>query len=458
MIGAPLNPGADRGGEDATGSLVAFPVKMSTPQVPRRPAPTALASTADGPSLLDVVLRRPKLLVIGAVLFGLLGLALVASNLSSYNASARVILRDPWDADIGATDRPVGGDFQRFVRSEARFMQTDEVLSTAADTLGERPGVLAGAVQATASGSGDFIDVVVAGSSAEQAEARLDALLEAYSSVRLSVVAEQADLVLATIEEEAASLQGGDRTELERRATDLRIALAAYGDGVSFVEQAPASADMGLLQKVGIPLFASLFGLGLASVAAWVWATRYPRIERPELLAQDWGMNFCGTVSTRAEGSSPLERTAAEAVLLALAGTLRQAPPLSPSGTYVVVLVAATGDTPTLAAGRQLVEATHAQGAVARVIDVAGSADPNDSIDVAAQLAAETCDLLLFACGVPQRDFTALRIAANADAVVLVVPEGSAADDVTQTLTFFDNVGHHPRALVATSQKKAPRS
>ena len=67
------------------------------------PGPPSLASPPpddpdDNPSLLDIVVRRPRLLLVGAVLFGLLGVLYVGLNWTSYQATARLVLRDPWEA------------------------------------------------------------------------------------------------------------------------------------------------------------------------------------------------------------------------------------------------------------------------------------------------------------------------------------------------------------------------
>lgn len=414
------------------------------------PGPPSLASPPpddpdDNPSLLDVVVRRPRLLLIGAVLFGLLGVLYVALNWTSYHATARVVLRDPWEADSGVTDRPVGGDFQRFVRSEARYLQTDEVLAAAAATLGTDPERLGLAVSATATASGEFIDVTVGGNSAPQAQRRLDAVLEAYSAARRDLVAAQAASVLQTIDQEAKGLQVEDRTELARRAADLRIAVASYDDGVAFVEKQPGTPDTGAVGKVLIPLLAAGFGASLSAVLAWVWAGRRRRVEDPERLATQWSLAFCGTLEPLQDRSSPRSRLAADAALLAIAAQLRHRPPRTAGGAYVVVLAAASHTVPTGAIAGRLAEAAAGQGARCRVIDASELTRTGTEPD----LARHDCDLVLFACGIPQQDLWALRMAGVADTVVLVVVTGDDADEVRRTLAFYDSAAQRPQACIA---------
>lgn len=414
------------------------------------PGPPSLASPPpddpdDNPSLLDIVVRRPRLLLVGAVLFGLLGVLYVGLNWTSYQATARLVLRDPWEADSGVTNRPVGGDFQRFVRSEARYLQTDEVVAAAAAILGTDPERLGPAVSASATASGEFIGVTVGGSSAPQAQRRLDAVLEAYSAARKDLVAAQAASVLQTIEQEAKGLQVEDRTELYRRAADLRIALASYDDGVAFVEKQPATPDIGALGKVLTPLLAAGFGTSLAAVLAWVWAGRRRRVEDPERLSTLWSLAFCGTLEPLKDRSSPRSRLAADAALLAIAAQLRHRPPRDAGGAYVVVLAASSPAVPTGAVAQRLADVAAGQGARCKVVEAAELTRTGTRPD----LGSRDHDLVLFACGVPQQDLWALRMAGVADTVVLVVVAGDDANDVRRTLAFYDSAAQRPQACIA---------
>ena len=412
----------------------------------------------DGPSLVEAAIEGPKILALGGAIFGLLGLLLVVSQWSSYHASARVILRDPWEADIATTDRPVGGDFQRFVRSQARFMQTDDVLDRAAKTLSVPKSDLASKFAATASPSGDFVEVSMGASSGSEAVRRLDAVLAAYGTKRLESVDEQSSAVLDSIATEIARQKGGTDTELSRKATNLRIAVAAYGNGISFVEQSPAAADLGKAKKLGLPFAGAIAGIGLAAVAVWIQANRYPQVRDPQALARRRRLGYLGSVATIDADEQPAaERVATEATLLALAGTLRQQLPRGGNNSYAVVLVAGTANTNTLAVSQFLAQATQSHGAVARVVDADGRRGPLDGIDVQAELNGPRCDLVLFACGAPQNDFVALKLARDADAVIVVVPENAPTSEVDQGLTFFDNVGLTPHALIATKHLKAGR-
>ena len=274
----------------------------------------------------------------------------------------------------------------------------------------------------------------------------------------MEAVEEQSTAVLDSIAAEVARVKADPNSDLASKATNLRIAVAAYGNGISFVEESDASADMGLTKKLGIPLAAALAGVGLAAVAVWIQANRYPVVRNPEALANQRGLAFLGTVATT-DGAvaSSADRVATEATLLALAGSLRKQPPRGTNSAYVVVLAAGSAEAKTLAVSKFLAEATEAHGALARVIDVDGRHGPLDGIDVQTELSGPRCDLLLFACGTPQKDFTALKLARDADAIVVVVAQNADAAEVTQGLTFFENVGQYPDAVIATKHTKAGR-
>jgi len=425
---------------------VPLPAAPAAP--PALPGPP-LGDPDAAPSLLDAARREPRLPIVGAVLGAVIGLLLVALDWTSYHATARVVLRDPWAADIGVTDRPVGGDFQRFVRGEARFMLTDDVIANAAEALGQRTDDLEASVAATATDSGDFIDVVVGAGSRAGAEARLEAVLAAYSSVRRDLVAAQADNVLQTIGNEAANLQPDDRADLERRAADLRIALAAYGDGVAFVESQPATPDLGTAKRAGLPLAAGASGAGLGAVAAWIWIGRRRRVEDPDELARRWSIAYCGALDEHTDPSTNAGRVAADAVLLSIATLLRSDPPRSGRQAYVVGLAAANADAPVVEVARRLAAAATEQGARCHVLDTGAAVEGRAPLDALPALAAGRADLVVVACGPPERDPAALHTAGEADVLVLVVCQGCDADDAAATMAFYDRVGSRPHAVVA---------
>ena len=111
----------------------------------------------------------------------------------------------------------------------------------------------------------------------------------------------------------------------------------------------------------------------------------------------------------------------------------------------MVVLAASSPAVPTAAVAARLAEAAAGQGARCRMVDAAELTRTGTEPD----LGGRDCDLVLFACGVPQQDLWALRVTAVADAAVLVIVAGDDAGDVRRTLAFYDSAAQRPQACIA---------
>lgn len=436
------------------------------PALPNGPSRVTTVSRSgspadEGPSVLAAAARAPGLVLALAVLGGLLGLAWVALNWSSYHASARVVLSDPWDADIGTTDRPVGGDFERFVRSQARFVESDAVIDAAAETLDMSPSDLDDAVSASVNESGDVLTITASAASPDEAEDRLDAIIDAYSSQRQEAVQSQLDEALAGIDAELATPEGAFNDELRRRRSELRIAVAAYGDGVAFIERDEVTAELGTIEKLAIPLLGALGGLGVGLLAAWIVADRHPRVDDPEQLAERHGITFLGSVPAvgRVVPSDPASRSSFEVTMLALAHQLRSRPTRYGGRTYGVVITSGDADSGVTATARMLAQAAIDNGALAEVVDADVRRRPTGTIDIAADLTSKPDrDLLLYDCAPPNVDSTAIRLGMDADAVLLVVRRGCDARGVEEALRIFDSVGQRPDGVIETVELEGGRS
>lgn len=417
----------------------------------RPPAWVPPPAADDGPTVLDAARRSPKLIALCALAGLLLGALAVLPKLNGYTASARVVLRDPWEADVATTDRPVGGDFERFVRSQARFVESDQVLSDAAAKLNLSSAELEAAVIVGTNAAGDVLVLTVTGPSAQAVDNRMQELLDAFARQRQATVLAQAEQTLAGIATEEADAEPNVQAELRARASRLRVSVAAYGDGIAFVERDDALRALGLVSLVGYPLAGLLGGLGAGLVLAWLLADRRPRVNDPEALARRAGMAFLGTVPDADELSAtePAIRSAYESTILALANLLRSRDPRH-GRSYTVVMTSAS-DLSIGAAARLLAQAAIDNGARVRVVDADGQRRPGAVIDLHAEsIASQDCDLLLFSCASPKVDFTALRLGMNADAVILVVPKGSSAGPVDELLQVYASVGQLPHGLIAT--------
>ncbi len=433
-----------------SGGLATGPPPTIPPSGPP-PTPAAPPQADDGPSIIDAALARPRVLLVGTAIGALLGIVWVLLNWSSYSMAARIALRDPWEADLAATDRPVGGDFERFVRSQVRFAGSDEVLADAATSLQLTVTEVRRHVSVTASPAGDVLVVTAQASDPAESERLVNGLIDAYARQRSLVVEQLAANALAGID---AELRGpnANNGELQNRASQLRIAVTSYGNGIAFVERDPITAALSPTMKVAFPLAGAIVGLGGAVFAAWVLADRRPRLDDPAATAARSGISYVGTMP--APGSiDPTDRrarVACDAVLLALANQLRGREPRHGGRAYCVVL-APTDDTVDVAGTAQLIAAAAIEnGARAAVLDVTVAASSAASVDVRSQAQhALDRDLLLFACPAATLDVAALRLGLEADATLVVAAMGGAANALTDTLAAFDRAGLRPSGLLA---------
>ena len=277
-------------------------------------------------------------------------------------------------------------------------------------------------------------------------------VLEAFARQRQATVLDQAEQTLEGIATEEVDAEPNVQAELRARGSRLRVSVTAYGDGIAFVERDDALRSLGFVSLVGYPLVGLLAGLGSGLVLAWLLADRRPRVDDPEALARRAGMAFLGTVPEADELSAaePATRSAYESTILALANLLRSRDPRHGRRTYTVVMTSAS-DLSVGVAARLLAQAATDNGARVRVVDADGQRRPGSVIDLHAEtIASHDCDLLLFSCASPKVDFTALRLGMNADAVVLVIPKGSAAGPVDELLQVYASVGQLPHGLIAT--------
>lgn len=421
-------------------------------------------SIDDGPTIVDAALARPRVLLVGAALGALLGLLWVLLNWSSYTMSARVALRDPWEADLAATDRPVGGDFERFVRSQVRFAGSDQVLDDGAAALGITRSALRDSVTIDAGASGDVLSVVSHAAEPAEAERRLNGLVDAYARQRALVVQQQAQDAIDGIE---AELEGANANngELRNRASQLRISVASYGTGIAFVESDPIRAALSRSKKVAFPVAGAIVGLGTAVVAAWVLADRRPRIDQPAVIAARRGVPFIGTVPTPGtiDPRDRDARVASDAVLLALANQLRGREPRHGGRAYCVVLAPSDPDIDAAATAHLLAAAAIENGANAAVFDVAAAVTDAGGagfqVDLGAQAAqAADRDLLLFACAPAAIDVSVLRLGLDADAALIVTAVGGDLHGLDDTFAAFERAGLRAAGLLAIDPPhRAPR-
>jgi len=440
---------------DPTRSLARRELDPPRQSTVSRPATTAAAG--DGISALDAARHSPLWLATGLLAGLLIGVLYVSSRPAGATASAHLVLRDPWQADISTSERPVGGDFERFVRAQARFAGSEQVLDAAAERLQTAFAILDESVRSNANPASDMIVIEVDAPSPAEAEARLDAVISSYSELRRQVISDEIDTAVADIDAELAALeddQSGAADALRSRSVQLRIAAASYRDGIAFADRQPTVAQLGLLTRAVFPALGAIAGAGLALVAAWIRADRQPRLDDVEALAANANIRFLGTIPLDNPASAPT-RSAAEAALLALANVLREQDPRLGGATYSVVMTAAHDDTDVGAVSHLLVRAAADNDARARAVDARG-AQAAPRADLVAETLAAHEDVLLFDTDSPIGNFATLRLAVASDAVVLVVRPGEPADRLDEVFRLLASAGQTPRGVIALDDRKRP--
>ena len=86
------------------------------------------------PSVLEAAWRFRTVVLTCVATFALLGLFYGLFTSGDATATARLVLRDPTGADLSFPVRPVSGDYERYVRAQARFAASDIVLTRAGES------------------------------------------------------------------------------------------------------------------------------------------------------------------------------------------------------------------------------------------------------------------------------------------------------------------------------------
>lgn len=408
------------GGLFTSGSIA--PRRGPDPASPARGRPAA--SPVAGPAaaepvrLLAAARRFRGLILAAAVIGAVAGFAIAFPARSEYVASARLVLKDPWGVDPVVTDRPVGGDFERFVRSQAEFAMSDTVIDAAAATLGMAPAALANTVHAEPDTSGTVLLLDLRAGDPVAAETGARMWVETYREQRQDAVDASVERTLDALADDA------DGADL---AGEMRVAAAVYGDGVAFVDlegQEPVRSTLGV---IGSTLIGAGVGLTAGLVVAWVWATRRRRVEDPAEPGRRYGLLYLGTVPGVSNDGAPVDLVDAawSRSELVLRHALTSQPASHPRGGHVVV-VSGVDAVDAEQAATQLARAAGGQGARVLVVDAAGTPDAES------QVVAATAhhDLVVVACPPPVTDSATARLGVVADGTVLVVPWGVAHDEL----------------------------
>lgn len=251
------------------------------------------------PRLVDAVWRYriSSLIIVGiAVVLSVL-VALVSGEPS--RMQGRLALKPPDKAGVLGVEAAGETAFARYVNQRALFVTSDQVLTGAAERLaGSVPKeTLRSAVTAEASETGESVVLEVAGGDAEEASKITQAVIDSYREASKSEVQQRVAASLETLREQREQIEddlddtpdGTPRSanaeaaavslsELDNRATELKVAASQIGDGVAFVYDTQPDKTA-LLRSVARD---GMIGLGLGGVlalaVAWFRADRDRRV------------------------------------------------------------------------------------------------------------------------------------------------------------------------------------
>ncbi|WP_020672573.1 AAA family ATPase [Amycolatopsis nigrescens] len=260
------------------------------------------------PKILDALWRYrwTSLAVVLAVVLLSVASAFVVGDQAT--AQARIVLKTPDKSGAVGVDAASESAFVRYVNQRALFVVSDGVLSEASAGLGGVPvDTLRDQVSAKASENGESIVVTVAAGSLDESTRIAETVTKAYQSASRADVQASAQRLLETLAQRrqdiVGSVAGGGNqaaepnttaagqtlSDLDKQATQIRVAADQFGDGVSFVDKAvPAGTSllMTMLRDAAIGL---ALGLLIAGGVAWARADRDRRVRDTDDLADSTG-------------------------------------------------------------------------------------------------------------------------------------------------------------------------
>ncbi|WP_045876866.1 AAA family ATPase [Pseudofrankia sp. DC12] len=259
-----------------------------------------------GRSLLTLLARRWHLLLVVTILFGTAGFLFASLQSTLYSSSATMLLNDPGSTSVFADNNRVAGDPSRYVRTQARYVISTEVLTTARSLLHNRLTVdqLRDRVKATSSDQLNQVSVTATDPTAEGAATVVNAVCQAYrqtvrnlTQANAKVTTDELDQTIATLrgrisdlDEQLKSSEGPadpslsaarqaaatQLLTLQSRADEIAVDTATYGDGVQMFEQAnPPNAPV-QPRPLRAVVVGAFLGLLLAAGAVW-WRDEFRR-------------------------------------------------------------------------------------------------------------------------------------------------------------------------------------
>ncbi|MBL7490758.1 AAA family ATPase [Frankia sp. AgB1.9] len=265
------------------------------------------SAVGGGRNLAGVLARRWHLLLAVTVAFGAAGVLLSSLQSTLYTSTATMLLNDPGSTSVFSQNNRVIVDPSRYVRGQASYLTSTEVLTAATKILHNRLSVdelrtrvsatssdqleqvMVTATEPTAAGAAEVANAVcqayretVRSSAAQNAKSTTDELDQTISRLRDSI--SELDGQLASTKDGSAdpalsAARQAAATQLltvQSRADEIAVDTATYGDGVQMFEEAkqPSSPTQPRPSVGGV--VGAFVGLLLAATVVW-WRAEYRR-------------------------------------------------------------------------------------------------------------------------------------------------------------------------------------
>jgi len=456
--------------------------------------------SSDSSSVLRAGWRYRRAVVL-AVLAGLtIGILYGLTRDTSVTAATNVVLNDAAAVDRSIPTREQNGAYERFVRSQALFAVSDDVLELVAERAEASLEDVRADVSVTAVGAGESLRFQAAADDEAAARDLLDTHLLTYEEVRKARIADDT----ATAQEVLAGAGDGLNEEaegaLEVSAVELQIATEIYDDGVAFSDRVHVDSASRLM-AVAIPaIAATMLFAAAALVVASMLDDRNPLVLGSHTLIARHHAPVRGVIPARDEDRpTAYDRLAAE-VETAIA---RRDPADSPGGPVIMTVavgsvdpdddvagsmtrsMADSGMRICLLAGRSRAadapapefpepfrasvteEATPYESAAAgRVVMVSVAGTSRTMSDFARDASFADYmrslqgrfDAVVIACAPLDDDPGALKMAPHSDEALMIVPGGTALHEVDRSVYALRQTGVRVSGYVSTGEPLRTRA
>ncbi|MGH8904974.1 MAG: AAA family ATPase [Egibacteraceae bacterium] len=250
-----------------------------------------------GPSLLESVWRRRRMVLFVTILCGLIGFGSVLLFPSQYQATARLLLTNP--GTTGAFRAELGEasvEARQYRDGQLLVMRSGPVEQRAAQLLGQGMTAeeLERRVRVEASGEFGNVEVIASDRDPQRAAAIANAVVDAYQQVTGESAQARTDAAIAQLQQVVTDVQGrladlagrvraaptdtgllAERdvtierlAALEEKISQVRVDAAAFGSGVSFPEPALPPREPAR-RPVQVGLISAILGLLGATVLAF---------------------------------------------------------------------------------------------------------------------------------------------------------------------------------------------